>query len=120
MRPLAERFDAAGKGIYLVGGIVRDLLVNRTLGPRADVDLPTDARPAETNRSSATGPRVVEPGERFGTIGAKKGERRFEITSRGRQQRRRGALRQPNYITGRTRRPARALPRRGTGWAGSS
>jgi hypothetical protein len=26
----------------------------------------------------------------------------------------------PVYITGRTRRPARALPRRGTGWAGSS
>ena len=66
MRPVAERFDAAGKGIYLVGGIVRDLLVNRTLGPRADVDLPTDARPAETNRSSATGPRVVEPGSASG------------------------------------------------------
>jgi hypothetical protein len=26
----------------------------------------------------------------------------------------------PVYITGRTRRPARALPRRGTGWADSS
>ena len=28
--------------LYLVGGIARDLLVNRTLGPGADVDLPTD------------------------------------------------------------------------------
>ena len=26
-RPLADRFDAAGHRIYLVGGIVRDLLL---------------------------------------------------------------------------------------------
>ena len=28
-RPLAERFDAAGQRIYLVGGLVRDMVLGR-------------------------------------------------------------------------------------------
>ena len=46
VRPLAARFDAAGHRIYLVGGIVRDLVLGRPLG--ADIDLTTDARPETT------------------------------------------------------------------------
>jgi len=38
VRPLAERFDAAGHHLYLVGGIVRDLMLGRSTHD-ADIDL---------------------------------------------------------------------------------
>jgi poly(A) polymerase len=80
-RPLAERFDAAGKRLYLVGGIVRDLLAGRSL-THQDIDLTTDARPEETKRLVAGWADAVwTQGERFGTIGAKHGEESFEITT---------------------------------------
>jgi len=80
-RPLAERFAAAGKRVYLVGGIVRDLLVGRPLD-QPDIDLTTDARPSETKRIvSGWADSVWTQGERFGTIGIKRGERSFEITT---------------------------------------
>ena len=44
VRPLADRFEAAGHRLYLVGGIVRDLVLGRSTH-RADIDLTTDARP---------------------------------------------------------------------------
>ena len=75
VRPLAERFDRAGHKIYLVGGIVRDLLLGRELGDRTDLDLTTDARPEETK--AILGPwadSVWNQGERFGTIGARRTE----------------------------------------------
>jgi poly(A) polymerase len=81
-RPLAEAFVAAGHRIYLVGGIVRDQLLGRELGPDADLDLTTDATPAQIK--AIVGPladAVWTQGERFGTIGAKVGERVFEITT---------------------------------------
>ena len=80
-RPLAERFLAAGHRLYLVGGIVRDLLADRPVD-QPDIDLTTDARPLEI-KSILTGwaDAVWTQGERFGTIGAKKGERAFEITT---------------------------------------
>jgi poly(A) polymerase len=80
-RPLAERFDAAGKRLYLVGGIVRDLLARRPLD-RVDIDLTTDARPSETKRLVADWADAIwAQGERFGTIGAKRGGQSFEITT---------------------------------------
>jgi poly(A) polymerase len=80
-RPLAERFTDAGKRIYLVGGIVRDLLLGRELR-EPDFDLTTDARPDETKRLlSGFADAVWDQGERFGTIGAKIGGRTFEITT---------------------------------------
>ncbi len=80
-RPLAERFTAAGHRLYLVGGIVRDLLLGRSLA-RPDIDLTTDARPGATKRIVADWADAVwTQGERFGTIGAKKGDRIFEITT---------------------------------------
>src|SRR5260221_5631213 len=44
IRPLADLFGAAGRRVYLVGGIVRDLLDGREI-VRPDFDLTTDARP---------------------------------------------------------------------------
>ena len=80
-RPLAERFLAAGHRLYLVGGIVRDLLADRPVD-QPDIDLTTDARPLEIKSIlTAWADAVWTQGERFGTIGAKKGERAFEITT---------------------------------------
>jgi poly(A) polymerase len=80
-RPVAERFVDAGKRIYLVGGIVRDLILGRELH-EPDFDLTTDARPEETKRLlSGFADSVWDQGERFGTIGAKIGDRIFEITT---------------------------------------
>jgi poly(A) polymerase len=81
VRPLAERFEASGQRIYLVGGIVRDLLVGRHRDA-PDLDLTTDARPGETKRIVADWADAVwTQGERFGTIGVKKGDRTYEITT---------------------------------------
>ncbi|CAN5227004.1 hypothetical protein BH18ACT4_BH18ACT4_09230 [soil metagenome] len=80
-RPLADRFAAAGRRVYLVGGIVRDLLAGREVA-RPDIDLTTDARPEETRAIlSGWADAVWSQGERFGTIGARFGERAFEITT---------------------------------------
>lgn len=81
LRPLADRFAAAGHGAYLVGGTVRDLLLGRDLG-EIDYDLTTDATPPEIKRLLAGWADAVwSQGERFGTIGARKGERTYEITT---------------------------------------
>ncbi|MFP4511574.1 MAG: CCA tRNA nucleotidyltransferase [Acidimicrobiales bacterium] len=80
-RPVAERFAAAGKRIYLVGGIVRDLLLGKELR-EPDFDFTTDARPEETKQLlDGFAEAVWDQGERFGTIGAKVGGRTFEITT---------------------------------------
>jgi poly(A) polymerase len=82
VRPLAEAFDDAGRSLYLVGGVVRDLLLGRSLGPDADIDLTTDARPPEIK--ALLGPvadSLWTQGERFGTIGCLLGGRRFEVTT---------------------------------------
>ncbi len=80
-RPVAERFTDAGHRFYLVGGIVRDLLLDRDLD-RPDLDLTTDATPDQTR--ALVGPladAVWDQGARFGTIGAKVAGREWEITT---------------------------------------
>ncbi|MEX2294115.1 MAG: CCA tRNA nucleotidyltransferase [Acidimicrobiales bacterium] len=80
VRPLAARFEAGGHRLYLVGGIVRDLVLGRPLS--GDIDLTTDARPevtAELARPWADA--VWDQGARFGTIGLKKGAVVFEVTT---------------------------------------
>lgn len=83
--PVAERFQQAGHQLYLVGGVVRDHLVNRPAGEpltQPDIDLTTDARPEETRR--LVGPlaeAIWAQGERFGTIGARVAGRDLEITT---------------------------------------
>ncbi len=80
-RLLADRFAASGKRLYLVGGIVRDLLADRPL-EQPDIDLTTDARPEETKELLAGWADAMwTQGERFGTIGAKHNDRSFEITT---------------------------------------
>ncbi|CAN5856961.1 CCA tRNA nucleotidyltransferase [soil metagenome] len=82
VRPLAEAFDAAGFPLYLVGGIVRDLLLGRDLGAGADLDLTTSARPDAVKAIVAPlADAVWTQGERFGTIGVKVGDRTLEITT---------------------------------------
>jgi poly(A) polymerase len=81
LAPLTERFAAAGFRLYLVGGTVRDLLLG---DPRTDFDFDatTDATPTEIKQClQGWADAVWTQGERFGTIGAKKGERLYEITT---------------------------------------
>jgi len=81
VRPLADRFHAAGHAVYLVGGIVRDLLLGR-LRPGADLDLTTDALPEQTKAIlDGWADALWEQGAAFGTIGARKGDIVFEITT---------------------------------------
>ena len=80
MRPLAVRFDAAGHRLYLVGGIVRDLVLGRPL--TGDIDLTTDPRPVgTTERGRGWAAGVWDQGARFGTVGARRGETTVEITT---------------------------------------
>lgn len=81
MEPIGQAFAAAGFELYLVGGIVRDLHLGAPLD-ELDVDLTTNARPADIKRlvqplSSA----VWTQGERFGTIGCQINGRPIEITT---------------------------------------
>jgi poly(A) polymerase len=77
LRPLVEqtaevagRFAAAGHQLYLVGGVVRDALLDRR-AEHGDLDFTTDATPDETEALlSGWADAVWTQGKRFGTIGA--------------------------------------------------
>ena len=77
---LAQRFQAAGHELYLVGGSVRDGLLHR---PTHDLDLATDAHPPEIKRllAQAQPDSRYDVGEKFGTIGAVFGDWVVEITT---------------------------------------
>ncbi len=76
---LSARFAAGGHPLYLVGGVVRDLILNR---PSVDLDFTTAAEPPEIKKLvSGWADAVWTQGERFGTIGLRKGERRYEVTT---------------------------------------
>jgi poly(A) polymerase len=78
---LAQRFSDAGHNLYLVGGVVRDAIVNR-LAASDDLDFTTDALPDATEKILAGWADAVwTQGKRFGTIGAKKNGRSYEITT---------------------------------------
>jgi len=80
--PLARRFVDAGWKLYLVGGSVRDAILGYPLGPSTDLDFTTDARPDDIEGAVAGWADAVwDQGRRFGTIGAKKGDRTYEITT---------------------------------------
>jgi poly(A) polymerase len=81
LAPLAQRFAGSGHRLYLVGGSVRDLLYDD--GQQDfDLDLTTDARPDQI-KSCLDGwvDALWTQGERFGTIGAKRDDRVYEITT---------------------------------------
>ncbi len=76
---LAERFAAAGHEIALVGGPVRDALLDR---PGVDWDLTTSATPDEVERLVAGWADATwDVGREFGTIGLRKGDHQVEITT---------------------------------------
>ena len=76
---LANEFSKAGFKLALVGGSVRDILLNR-LGN--DLDLTTDARPDDIKKIlKKWADDIWEVGIRFGTIGAKSDNLIFEITT---------------------------------------
>src|SRR6266540_3301730 len=77
---LGERFRAAGFQLYLVGGAVRDLLLQRKLRP--EFDFATDARPEETLRVLAGwAQHKYLQGITFGTVGARREDIIVEITT---------------------------------------
>ena len=76
---LGARFVAAGHQIALVGGSVRDALLDR-LGQ--DLDFTTSARPEETKRLlSGWADSLWDVGQAFGTIGAHKDGFQIEVTT---------------------------------------
>jgi len=81
LAPLTARFSAAGHRLYLVGGSVRDLLAGADID-EIDYDFTTDARP-DAIKAVLKGwaDALWAQGERFGTIGAKKAGRSYEITT---------------------------------------
>jgi poly(A) polymerase len=81
---LAERFSAAGKRLYLVGGSVRDAMLDAGEDPAgpSDFDLTTNALPDEIEAIlSDWADALWTQGKRFGTIGAKHKGRSYEITT---------------------------------------
>ncbi|HEX2782730.1 MAG TPA: CCA tRNA nucleotidyltransferase [Ilumatobacteraceae bacterium] len=81
LSPLTERFAAGGHRLYLVGGTVRDLLIGDD-NDDYDFDATTTARPAEIKAClEGWADAIWTQGERFGTIGAKKNGRTYEITT---------------------------------------
>jgi poly(A) polymerase len=79
---LGRRFRAAGHELYLVGGTVRDGLLQRR--PLGDLDFATDALPEDTLKIVQGWPpaeRRYLKGIRFGTVGVGVGERELEITT---------------------------------------
>ncbi len=76
---LAARFAAEGKRLYLVGGSVRDAVLER---PTNDFDFTTDARPAEIQKLlTGWADAQWDTGIAFGTVGASKKGEILEITT---------------------------------------
>ncbi|HEY7401214.1 MAG TPA: CCA tRNA nucleotidyltransferase [Actinomycetota bacterium] len=80
-RELGERFAGAGHALFVVGGVVRDLILGR-FTDEDDIDFATDATPAETVQVLRRwADRHYLVGAKFGTVGARKDGRRLEITT---------------------------------------
>ena len=81
---LADRFVAAGHELYLVGGSVRDALLERSPSGEhgTDLDFTTDARPDQTQAILAGWADAVwDTGIVFGTVGAAKAGITYEVTT---------------------------------------
>ena len=78
---VARAFDEAGFELYLVGGSVRDALMDRTR-EQAEFDFTTPARPDDIERVMKTIARgVVTIGKEFGTIGGLVDDVPVEVTT---------------------------------------
>jgi poly(A) polymerase len=84
---IAHKFDGAGYKFYLVGGVVRDLLLGKLSN---DIDVTTDAEPAVIVKLvTGWADAIWDQGARFGTIGIRKNSQIIEITTH----------RSENYVT---------------------
>lgn len=82
VEPLGRLFREAGFRLFLVGGIVRDQWRDDPLDASSDIDLTTDARPADIKQIvTAWADDLWTQGERFGTIGLRAAGRDYEITT---------------------------------------
>lgn len=78
---LATQFHRQQRSLYLVGGYLRDLLLDTPVDA-ADIDLATDASPDQTLAIvRQLGWPSYEVGKRFGTIGVSRGAGTLEITT---------------------------------------
>jgi poly(A) polymerase len=82
---LGAAFDAAGHELYLVGGSVRDSVLNRLTG-LGDLDFTTDARPEQIQHIvRGWADAIWDTGIEFGTVGVGKAaaghDYRLEITT---------------------------------------
>ncbi len=77
--PLGALFAEAGHELALVGGPVRDAMLDR---PHTDLDFATSAHPDETERLlKSWGEATWDMGRDFGTIGARSGPWIVEVTT---------------------------------------
>jgi poly(A) polymerase len=77
---VARAYAARRREVYLVGGVVRDILLGAAAG--TDLDFATSATPDESKVAlKQAGGKVYALGERFGTIGAVFGATRVEVTT---------------------------------------
>jgi poly(A) polymerase len=82
LRLIAKEFDRAGKELFLVGGAVRDALLERERPEGTELDFATDAEPEETRA-------LIQPfasavwlqGMAYGTVGAEINGVLMEITT---------------------------------------
>src|SRR6266536_2495789 len=78
---LGDRFRAAGHELYLVGGAVRDLLLQRASRTN-ELDFATSAKPEQTlHILQDWAERRYLTGIKFGTVGARRGDVLVEITT---------------------------------------
>ncbi|MBT8165050.1 MAG: hypothetical protein KJO97_05805 [Acidimicrobiia bacterium] len=78
---LARLFNDAGHELYLVGGSVRDAILNRTADDQ-DYDFATDARPEKVKELVGSwAQNLFTAGELFGTVGVVKDGHVLEITT---------------------------------------
>ena len=78
---LARLFAAHGYDLALVGGTIRDVFLRRHRGDR-EFDLATDARPEQVREITARwADKIWETGIEYGTVGLRKGDTVFEITT---------------------------------------
>lgn len=81
---LVELFNKSNFKIYLVGGVVRQILtgVSYEEFSRSDVDLATDATPEQVKEVlSGFADAIWLAGEKFGTVSFLKAGRRYEVTT---------------------------------------
>ena len=79
---LAERMAERGHELYLVGGTVRDTLLQGRGGTELDLDFATSAPPEDTERLlRGWADHIWLTGVRFGTVSATKDGWRLEITT---------------------------------------